>query len=276
MRTVSPTYVLRESKGHFNGSVTNRGPAKYLFSGLLECGKCGGSMIVTNSGSYSAYICNNCLNRGKSICDNNRRILRTTVERDLLGGIQKLVLAPKILERLVKRVNVKIAGHLKAQPSRNRVLKERIAQLEKEIDNLSKAVLEGNNSDTVAKMLIKWETELAKCKKEMEACPKQVAKATPAIDMAWVSSKIDDLRDLFSRHQNKMELVREELRALLGGKVKLIPLPDGGKWAYQAEATLKPGNVLAGHPFQYSVIALQCINRGLEVEKTFKVRPKAA
>ena len=252
--------VLRKLTGQFSGSVTNRGKAKHLFSGLLKCGKCGGSMIITNSGPYSAYTCNNCWSRGKSVCDNNRRILRETVERDLLAGIQKRILEPKAPGRLVEIVNKKIADYLKTQPSRAKNLKAKISQLEKEIANLSQFVLGGDSSPKIREMLVKRETELANLREGLAASPKHTTKLIPAIDPAWVARKISDLRNLFSRRQEKIEIVREELKGLLGGKIRLIPLPVGGKWAYEAETILKPGNVLAGYPFQYSVIAL----RGIE------------
>lgn len=251
--------VLRRRDGRFSGSRTNIGRAKYLFSGLLKCGHCGASMIVTNSGRYSAYVCNNYWNRGKTVCSNNRHITRECVERDLLSGLEKRLLDGRILDKLISRLNRKISEFAASQPSERVNLKSEITHHEKEVENLCEFVLRGDSSPRIREILIRSETKLANSRQRLASLGAEDIGLTE-IDPEWVRRRVSDLRSLLASHQDRTDIARQQLRGLLGEKIRLIPLVDSRKWVYEAEAILKPGKLLAGYPFHYSEIAL----RGIE------------
>ena len=45
---------------------------KYLLSGLLHCGLCGGSMTVAGAAKYRTYYCANAKEKGPSVCVGSR------------------------------------------------------------------------------------------------------------------------------------------------------------------------------------------------------------
>src|SRR5262245_33743994 len=59
---------------------------KYLFSGLLVCGHCGGNFVVC---SHTTYCCGTWRTRGTSVCTNALKAPRKLVESVLLAAIQR-------------------------------------------------------------------------------------------------------------------------------------------------------------------------------------------
>ena len=248
--------VLRMKNGQLAGSRTNSGPAKYLFSGLLKCAKCGGSMVVVSSGEYSSYACNNHWNRGTTVCDNNRRLPRRVVETDLLGAIQRKLLDERLIERLTAKVNARIASFTKSSPSDSRLLRDDAKRIETEIENLLAFVAGGDTSARVRSMLVEREGKLAAIRQEIQTA-EAGGKAETAVDTQWVRNRTNNLRTLFENFSEDTPLARRELANLLGEKIELIPLDGKEGWDYLADAILKPGNIFAGYPFQDSEVALR-------------------
>ena len=77
---------------------TNRGAAmgqarraRYLFSGLLTCGECGGGMSVISSTHVGCSAA-----RNKGTCSNRRTIARTEIERRVLGALGQRLMDPEL------------------------------------------------------------------------------------------------------------------------------------------------------------------------------------
>ena len=105
------------------GNALNRAHRrKYLLSGLLECGLCGGGYTIIDAANYGCAT-----HRSKGTCSNPHRVRRSDLERRVLDGLKHRLLAPE-------RVQRKIASMIRAiedgmyQPS----MKERMAELEAE------------------------------------------------------------------------------------------------------------------------------------------------
>jgi site-specific DNA recombinase len=77
---------------------------KYLLSGLLRCGSCGGPYAIASQGRYS---CSN--HRNKGTCDNGKGIKRTDLEGTILAGLRGYlmdeVLLKEFCEEFTKHVN---------------------------------------------------------------------------------------------------------------------------------------------------------------------------
>ena len=70
----------------------------YLFTGLLFCAECGGSITIVSGRCRkredSRYGCSMHAQRGDSVCKNSLLIRRQELERQLLAGLQERVLHP--------------------------------------------------------------------------------------------------------------------------------------------------------------------------------------
>ena len=83
-RGESGVAALRASH-HCRANSTGRDP-KYLFSGLLVCGQCGGKFVICEATKYG---CSTWRTRGDSVCSNTLRVPRTLIETLLLASIQR-------------------------------------------------------------------------------------------------------------------------------------------------------------------------------------------
>lgn len=113
------TTRVRGYKGQFTGYYGNNTREKYLFSGLLKCGVCGGSMVAITSKKIGSYlVCGLHRTRGDMACPNNTGIDRHLVEKTLLSEISKKLLEPEILQRIVEKTNRKLQALLSEKTRR--------------------------------------------------------------------------------------------------------------------------------------------------------------
>lgn len=114
--------------------------SRYLLSGLVKCGVCGGgySKVNTTHYGYSASK-----NMGETICANRKTIARKKLENVVLSALQTHLLRDDLLEvfrgEYTKHLNARRAAQ-------NSVRKTRIAgktRLERERENVLKAIREG-------------------------------------------------------------------------------------------------------------------------------------
>lgn len=70
---------------------------KFLLSGLLSCGTCGGSYTVRGQDR------NGCFNHyGRGTCDNKRTIKRQVIEARVIAGLKDKLLAPDLVVEFIK------------------------------------------------------------------------------------------------------------------------------------------------------------------------------
>src|SRR5271166_814942 len=78
----------------------------YLFSGLLRCGQCGGSITLVSGrrrNGAESYGCSLHQQRGDSVCRNDLYILRDDLEVRLLRRLQETVLREEVIDYPVDR-----------------------------------------------------------------------------------------------------------------------------------------------------------------------------
>ena len=96
----------------------NRAHRIYLFSGLLQCGVCGGPMVITGGKqSEAAYGCRAAkYNRG---CTNRLRIRADRFAMQMLTLLKLRILRPEHIDHLVARVQAEIEIHHREQEKIN-------------------------------------------------------------------------------------------------------------------------------------------------------------
>ncbi|MBS0269332.1 MAG: recombinase zinc beta ribbon domain-containing protein [Proteobacteria bacterium] len=137
---------------------------KHLFSGLVFCGRCGGSMTVqriqhgTNVNHYLG--CSSLRNSGT--CDNHRNISTAEISARVLVALQKHLLKPDLVELAVETYR-KERERLAKEMSRNRRDVERdLAAVERKIQGVIAAIEAGGNSRALAVRLNELEAERRK------------------------------------------------------------------------------------------------------------------
>ena len=102
---------------------------KYLFSGLLRCGKCGSRMVIVSGGGKRGYVRYGCpSHRYRGICDNALTIRRERLEAQLLRALEERLLKPEMMAYALKQFTTQ--------------LQERLAQIRKQGTSASVAALQ--------------------------------------------------------------------------------------------------------------------------------------
>jgi site-specific DNA recombinase len=139
------------------GSKGKGAQIRTLFGGLLTCGYCGGAVIAVNS---MLYGCAARKDRGPSIC---RGIYapRKIMDMRLLGIVRNDLLSPSALARIQTFEKQIFAEYYRAYAERAEASRKRLAELDREIENLVNAVAEFGLSDALRSRLRAAETERA-------------------------------------------------------------------------------------------------------------------
>ena len=121
----------------FDRSHPRRTSSRYLLSGLLQCGSCGGSFggQEAKSGQFAYYVCGALLKRGKGACDapylNARR-----VEALVVAKIKERILTEENLLELVRLVNEELDATAHEYRDRLNVVEADLADVNRRLERL--------------------------------------------------------------------------------------------------------------------------------------------
>src|SRR5262249_3044492 len=87
---------------------------RHMFSGLVRCGTCGSSYTIKNRDQLACSA-----HREKGTCDNNRTIRVAELERRVLEGIERRLLAPETVAEFLREYHAE-RKRLRKEASRQR------------------------------------------------------------------------------------------------------------------------------------------------------------
>ena len=217
------------------GSGLTVGPKRYLFSGLLKCSVCGGSIaLVSGRGRHGAdrYGCSVHHQRGDSVCENAALVRRDELEQGLLKGLADSVLRVEVIDYAVARMEEALReGHEKLNAELAR-MRPRKLQLEAELARLVNAIAEGQPSQSFMTAIGERERELqAITNKLLEPGPGSL-RATLDELRTFAVSRLTRIRELIS-HPESIELARAVLAEHFG-TFTLEPTIQDGEPVYLA------------------------------------------
>jgi len=203
----------------FKNSSTGGKGQKYLFSGLVKCGQCEGNYVVT---SRYQYGCSTRINRGTVVCDNGIRVSRELLERILLARIKEDLLCPEGIELFLKETQ----RLLQQTPNPTQDLGKQVRQTEKEIQNVLKAIKAGIFTESTEAKLRRLEAK----KKELESLLHEKNggflnghQFIPAARACFHNL----VKNLENVEAAGLPPIREQIKTLVGGQIKLHPTAQG-------------------------------------------------
>lgn len=111
---------------------------RYLFSGLVNCGACGGGMVNVNAtrvGCASA--------RNKGTCENTRTIRRDDMEAAILDGLRGHLMEPELFAVFCDEYTRHMNGLRMAQSAARERNAARLQKIERELNKLVDAICDG-------------------------------------------------------------------------------------------------------------------------------------
>lgn len=135
---------------------------KHLFSGLLRCASCGGAYISIGKD----YV--GCANHRESgTCDNGGSTRRSEVERRVLEGVAKKLLAPAVLRAALKAYHEERTRLRGREISQRAELERRVPRLAREIERLVDAICQGAATPASNARLVTLEREKAEAEADL-------------------------------------------------------------------------------------------------------------
>lgn len=204
-------------KGNQNGMWDRKRP-KYLISGLMTCGACGGGMIHVNSERVGCATA-----RNKGTCNNLTTIRRDALENTVFEGLSEHLMDPSLFEvfckRYTERMNDLTASHNAALIRDSKELQK----INTELDKLVQAIIDGVPGVHVKDKIADLETRKTALQTKLENSTEE-----PVLLHAGMAElyrkQVSQLIPLLSQEKHRARAV-ELIRGLIE-EIVLIPAKD--------------------------------------------------
>ena len=174
--------------------------SRYIFSGLLKCGTCGGAITITSGAGRrhraADYGCPRREFRGT--CSNSRRISSDVLETQLLAKLQRDVLSPAVIEYVFEQLEHGISQHLSRVEGTLEDMRRRKAKLEAELENLTRTVADGLDSAAIRRAISEREAEVSALTSKTLSRGKNTVHTEVRNLRKFVLENLSDLRALLS------------------------------------------------------------------------------
>ncbi len=142
---------------------------KFLLSGLLRCGICGGSLTVAGSGDAKRYYCANAKEKGKSVCRGMPGLPVRQAEDHVIDQLRDHLMNDAAYASFKASFLRKWSADKHNAEDVQRVKDKAVARLEKERAGLLAAIKRGFAEDELLKELEQVGKDLERAKLEREA-----------------------------------------------------------------------------------------------------------
>jgi site-specific DNA recombinase len=219
----------------------SRGQQKqvYLFSGLLHCAECGGSITLVGGRaktSRSEYGCSLHAQRGNSVCANDLLIRRDHLEERLISGLNDQVLHAEVVDYVVAALQEELHRRHESLNAELKVAREERQRLEGELRCLVETIAAGSGSPAIMAGIHEREKKLrAITNKLIEPGPGSLQEGLDELRV-FAITKLSKLRTLLSSPG-----AIHEARALLAeqvGKLTLERVGRGERATYRAKGQI--------------------------------------
>jgi len=171
---------------------------KYLLSGLLSCGQCGGNLTIAGSGKARRYYCANAKEKGAAICAGMPGLKEQEAAISILSGLKTGLMQDDAYAEFRAQFLARIKATEKDREDMLRLHDQNIRKLETRHANLMKAVEDGDFSSPIVEQLNKVDAELTEARVKRAALkpePANLPTDLPALYRAYVEDIVTTLQD---------------------------------------------------------------------------------
>ncbi len=182
--------VYKEMARDDAGNPLNRAHRrKFLFSGLLKCGACGGGYTVMGKDRYGCAS-----HRSKGTCDNTRTIKRQIIEERILGALKDQLLVPEMVEVFVEEFLAEMNRLAAGQDQQRQQLEQQFKDTEQKIAAIMTAIEDGLYTASMKARLTDLEDRKADLQEHLSSAPKVPVHALPNLAEIY-ANKVANLSD---------------------------------------------------------------------------------
>lgn len=123
--------------------------AKYLLSGFVRCGVCGGSIVQSWMALKPVYRCWYSWSRGRAVCANTLTVPQERADLTVLRAIERDVLDPQVVEAALMLALDQLTQSDTTSTARREELRAELARLETELARYAEAIADAGPLDTI-------------------------------------------------------------------------------------------------------------------------------
>ena len=197
---------LKQEKGSNSLNLTHR--PRFLLSGLMKCGECGGNFVVTGKDRYSCST-----RHRKGTCSSRVSITGQSIEGRVLVGLKERLVTPELIDTFVREFQAEFARLQAERVANRKQIAKKLDDIDRKLKAMTKAVEDGfYHSDMKAR--------LAELMSEKTALATQLEPASD-IDRVTIHPRLHEL--YYRKVQNlerllagdNAEAARETVRSLI-------------------------------------------------------------
>lgn len=215
--------------GDVQASFWSKQRPRYLFSGLMRCGVCGGGFSKISAAHFG---CSTARDKGQSVCENRLTIRRDALEATVMDGLRDRLMDPILFKAFAQEFTAewnRLQAGAGAHLSQMRAEHERV---KRQIERLVDALVEGAPAARVTQKL----RELERRRLDLEAELSTVAAPAPRLhpNLAEVyRRKVADLQQALA--DKDAGPARELVRALVEA---IVLIPERGRLRVEVRGEL--------------------------------------
>jgi site-specific DNA recombinase len=192
---------------------------KYLLSGLMKCGQCGGSYTKISQNLFGCATA-----RNKGTCDNRLNIRNDIVEQIILDGLKDRLMDPELFEVFAKEF-IAETNRLRLEETADvDVARSELARIDRQIDKLVMAIADGADALPLNTKIKELEATRINLQQKLDNATDPEPLIHP--NMAEVyRDKVENLTALLNDPASKAEAF-DIIRSLID-EVRLVPQNGG-------------------------------------------------
>jgi site-specific DNA recombinase len=204
--------------------IHERRRPKHMFSGLVCCGACGSSFTVKNRDQLACAA-----HREKGTCDNNRTIRVAELERRVLNGIERRLLAPDAIAEFLREYHAERKRLQAATSRKRRQAEKRLAATMRQIKSIISAIAEGLATREMKTTLLEIDREKEALESELKAFEQldTVVELHPSAIDAYRRA-VANLQTALSADDKERREAMDIVRSLVTS-IEVVPLTTRGQ-----------------------------------------------
>jgi len=207
---------------------------RYLFSGLMRCGECGGGFSKISAEHFG---CSTARNKGETQCTNRLTLRHDRLEREVLGALKDRLMDPELFRVFVEEFTAEW-NRLQAEASSGLMVRQQeLERIDRQLNKLVDALVDGVPAATVRDRMAALEVRKVVLQGELASAELPAPRLHPGLAQVY-RDRVAELARVLGEDD------AAEARDLIRGLVEAIRLvPEAGVLRIEVRGAL--GAILA-------------------------------
>jgi site-specific DNA recombinase len=213
---ISTFEIRRDDSGNALNRAHRR---KFLLSGLLKCGCCGGDFTILAQDRYGCAT-----RRSKGTCNNSATVNRQEIEARVLDGLKGRLMAPELVREFIRAFQEEANRAATERERQFRADGVHLAAIERKIVRIVAVIEEGKYSRALGDRLADLERQQELLRDRLRDAPPCTVRLHPRLAEIY-AEKVQQLETSLNDSAIREEAA-EVLRSLID-RIELSPRGDG-------------------------------------------------